>query len=114
MKYLPDLDELTPKRTSRHFIASVINTLDPTYIRDAIARNQSLIKMRQPEKETTVKIDENMLAVLKMFVAGKEHRGKSSLGLLKLNSKKRKRREVQRDTSTFMFTQEIAIDASKR
>ena len=38
MSYLPDEDELTEKRTSREYIATVMNTLDPSFFPEAITR----------------------------------------------------------------------------
>jgi len=49
MSYLPDESELTAKRVSKEFIATIINSLDPTFFPEAIktANDMRLLKLKK-------------------------------------------------------------------
>jgi len=46
MEYLTDEDSLTPKRINREFIATIMNTLDPTFFPEAIDKADMLKTMK--------------------------------------------------------------------
>lgn len=103
--YLPDVDELNPKRVSRAWLATIINTIDPTYFKELIiaAENRNFKSTTEQDK---IEIDSEMLALLKSFVSvGGNKIKRSSLKNLKINSKKRKRpTSIRREDS---FAREI-------
>ncbi len=88
--YLPDPDDLTPKKISRVYITSIIATLDPAYIDEeikyAIERKPNSNKI-----EDKIEVDPQMLKLLQDYRALQPHRGRKSTGLLKLGAKKRRR-----------------------
>lgn len=46
MVYLPDKDELTPQRTPREFLFTIVNTLDPSFFPDALKEIEELKGLR--------------------------------------------------------------------
>jgi hypothetical protein len=50
LQYLPDPEDLTPKRINREFLATIIHTLDPTYFKE-ILDSLDLIKQKVMEQD---------------------------------------------------------------
>ena len=71
MQYLPDESELTPKRTCKKFISSIINTIDPEFFIEAIEKIDSARASKRAQSvQEKIEIDVHMLEVLRTFVAG--------------------------------------------
>ena len=95
-RYLPDKADLEQDYLPRDFLFTIVNTLEPTYFKRALAEYHEYIQKEKLKKpKNVIEVDSEMLKILKNYRDNSYQKNKKKsrrvVGHLRIDKMKRKR-----------------------